>query len=320
MPSGPSRPRFCPAVLAAVVAAAASAAPAAGGQAGVVINEFWTHDAAVPPAEYVELYSAAGVNLAGLSLIAVDGNNRNRPDSSAYRRLALRLDFTAGDAIEPGGYLLVGGNLPAAIVPDFACPAGSLPNGSMTLAIVRTQDIETCEDGAGCAQTDPTELTEASLAALAANLIDAIAVMDDDAADPVYFNAPALAPNPGGNCWDAGARLPNGVDTDSPDDWATQDNFTLTLGSAEDHLSTPGFSNQVGGGACCLPGGACQTLTGPDCVGRGGTYAGDGSLCENVICATGTAPAGCMCDVDGQEGTTVFDLLAFLDCWFEGCP
>lgn len=225
MPTGSSRRGFPLAALTAVVAAAAIAAPAVargpGGEPSIVINEFWTHDAALPAAEYVELYSPAGVNLAGLSLIAVDGNSRNRTESPVYRRLALRIDFDATDAIEPGGYLLVGDNLPAGYLPDFGCPDASLPNGSMTLAIVRTQDIQTCEDGAGCPQIDPTELSDASLAALTANVIDAIAVMDDDAADPVYFNAPALDPNPAGVCWDAGARIPNGVDTDSPGDWQT---------------------------------------------------------------------------------------------------
>lgn len=305
-------------VLAAAAAGILAAAPSMAQD--VVINEFWTHDSTLPSHEYIELYSRTGVDLAGFSVIALDGASGDNPSSSRYRRLALRVDFAAGDSIEPNGYLLLGGLLPAEYMADRTFSPTSVPNQDMTLAIVRTQDIETCTIHGACPEIDADELTAASVAAITANLIDAIGITDSDTAGPSHFNATSLPPNPDGYCWDAGARFPDGADTDSPTDWSTQDNFTLVLGSTEDMLSTPGRDNGSSTGACCLPGGACRSLMAAECVDLGGTYAGDDSACENVICSTNTAPPGCMCDVDGEDGTDVFDLLAFLDCWFEGCP
>ena len=38
-------------------------------------------------------------------------------------------------------------------------------------------------------------------------------------------------------------------------------------------------------GACCIPGATCQFLSGPDCLAKGGVYAGDGSACGPNGCA-----------------------------------
>lgn len=303
--------------VSAVVSAVLAALPAVAQD--VVINEFWTHDSAGTSSEYIELYSATGADLHGLSLLIVNGNTNN-PVASGYRRVMLRMDFPAGESIEPGGYYLLGGSGLPAVYEVNRPLSGNIPEAAVTIALVRTQDIQTCSAG-NCPHVDENELSEASIQAITANLVDAVAVRDDDPSDPVFFNAPALGPNPNGDCWDAGARMPDGSDADSPGDFSTQDNFTLTLGSAQDLLSTPGRSNDTPGGACCLPGGECRLLAAADCIRRGGTYAGNGSLCANVVCATGTAaPDDCICETDGQEGTSVFDLLEFLDCWFEGCP
>jgi hypothetical protein len=37
--------------------------------------------------------------------------------------------------------------------------------------------------------------------------------------------------------------------------------------------------NAVAAEACCIPGAICQILSGPDCLARGGLYAGDGTAC-----------------------------------------
>lgn len=47
-------------------------------------------------------------------------------------------------------------------------------------------------------------------------------------------------------------------------------------------------------GACCLPDGSCQDgLTKTQCENRGGTYMGDGHLCANTRCPSGTGPDPC---------------------------
>ncbi len=302
-------------VWSAVLACSASAQD-------VVINEYWAHDFGSPLVEYIELYSATGVDLGGLSVIVVDGNNKNDSRTYNFRRLAVQVDFPQGTTIPPDGYYLIGSNLTDP-PPDRTIPANKIPNGTITIAIVRTQDIQDCTNG-HCDHEDEGELSPGSIDVITANLIDGIAIRDQDANDPVYFNAPVLPPTPTGTCWDSGARMPNGVDTDSADDFQVQNNAGMGFNSPYNALSTPGQRNDTVRGACCLPGGACEILPPTDCIERSGTYAGTGSLCTQVICSThtgGPGPTGCaMCDVDGEEGVDVFDLLAFLDCWFEGCP
>jgi len=48
----------------------------------------------------------------------------------------------------------------------------------------------------------------------------------------------------------------------------------------------PGF------GACCLSSGGCQEMSQGNCISAGGTYQGEGSLCQFVTC---TAPTGSCC-------------------------
>lgn len=43
--------------------------------------------------------------------------------------------------------------------------------------------------------------------------------------------------------------------------------------------------NAAAAGACCIPGALCQILSGPDCLGKGGVYGGDGSACGPNGCA-----------------------------------
>ncbi|MHC5005399.1 MAG: hypothetical protein ACYTJ0_20040, partial [Planctomycetota bacterium] len=50
-------------------------------------------------------------------------------------------------------------------------------------------------------------------------------------------------------------------------------------------------------GACCLPGGFCDTLTAAECEAAGGDYQGDYVLCEPGLCPE---PPGACCFVDGS--------------------
>ena len=74
------------------------------------------------------------------------------------------------------------------------------------------------------------------------------------------------------------ARCPDGSDTDNN----AVDFFA-------DPTPTPGSANdvdcaQLPTGACCIPGAPCVILTGADCLGQGGEYQGDDTVCDPDPC------------------------------------
>lgn len=79
-------------------------------------------------------------------------------------------------------------------------------------------------------------------------------------------------------------------------------------------------------GGCCLPDGTCAILSVADCSAASGVYAGDDTVCGDVICVVVGGGADCPCELDGDLAqVNVFDLLAYLDCWFNAsagnpCP
>lgn len=215
---------------------------------GLVINEFWADDALGDSAEYIELYcpSCGGANLSGLSVIIVDGDTLGSTSASQYKRVIGRWDL-AGYTMPLDGYFVIGGGTTPNV--DISFPVGTegfIQNGTQTYAIVRTIDI--------AYESGSEKLTDDSVAAITANLIDAIADIDNGAGDHTYFGAPVIGPAPGGFPWDMAARIPNGVDTDSPDDWVGQDHSALNieLFDANDRLSSPGTENTTDPvGVCC---------------------------------------------------------------------
>jgi len=207
----------------------------------VVINEFWADDAFGDDNEYVELWGQSGESLAGSSLIVVDGDTGGSVTSSNFNSVKLQVDLTAN--IPASGFYLIGGG--PDITPDLAIGVGSLQNGSQTYALVRTADIEYCDDGIKCAgHLDPDELTPGSVAAITAGLIDGLGTLNGGATDHTYFGAPVIGPNGAGYAWDTASRFPNGVDTDSPGDWFPQDNYgpQYEVGSPGS-IDTPGAMN-----------------------------------------------------------------------------
>ncbi len=63
--------------------------------------------------------------------------------------------------------------------------------------------------------------------------------------------------------------------------------------------------------ACCL-GGTCITATESDCTTAGGTWLGEGGLCENC-------PTPCPADILGEGQVDIYDLLYLLEQWGP-CP
>jgi hypothetical protein len=69
-------------------------------------------------------------------------------------------------------------------------------------------------------------------------------------------------------------------------------------------------------GACCLPDGSCVEVPPSLCELQQGVYGGDGSACTPDPCNV-----ACPCEADGDASqVNVFDLLAYLDLWFESDP
>lgn len=267
---------------AAAVAFLASATPAAD----IVINEYWADDAFGDDAEYIELFGPGGASLAGLSVIVVDGDTGGETTSGNYRSVDLQVDLTGTLPVD-GYYVLGAGTTPEV---DLAISLGDLENGSLTIAIVATSDIEYTVE-------DPDELTQASVDAITANPVtDVVATVDNGDGDHTYFGAPVLGPNPAGFPWDTASRIPNGVDTDSTGDWQTQDNFGLAieLGDANDLLSSPGSENgavEAVGGATLMQANASGTVVALGATGGTPSYdfiikvpglpAADGTLSDN---------------------------------------
>jgi hypothetical protein len=64
-------------------------------------------------------------------------------------------------------------------------------------------------------------------------------------------------------------------------------------------------------GACCVVSG-CVATNSSDCTGLGGTWLGEGALCDDC-------PASCMGDTDGNGVIDIEDLLNMMGSW-GACP
>ena len=179
--------------------------PAAAGTGDpVLLNEALASHTGTDTTEFVELFGVPGTSLAGLSLVAVEG------DGAAAGIIDRRVDFPAGARLGGNGSYLVGNLAGLAtnygVVPDLSWGNESLENGSQTLALVSSA-------GLGAPGTVVTG---------AEDVRDAFGLTDAGPTDAWFWSAPVVGPDdgflPGG-----ARRLTDGVDTDAVADWAFAD-------------------------------------------------------------------------------------------------
>ena len=170
----------------------------------VLLNEALASHTGTDTTEFVELFGVPGTPLAGLSLVAVEG------DGAAAGTIDRRVDFPAGARLGGNGFYLVGNPTGLAthygVVPDLSWGNESLENGSPTLALVATAGL-----GAQGTLVTGTE-----------DVRDAFGLTDAGATDAWFWSAPVVGPDdgflPGG-----ARRQTDGLDTDAVADWAFAD-------------------------------------------------------------------------------------------------
>lgn len=171
----------------------------------VLLNEALVSHTGADNTEYVELIGVLGAPLAGLSLVAVEGDSAGVPGT-----IDRRVDFPTGATLGGNGFYLVGNpdGLSAiyGVTPDLAWGSDSLENGSQTLALVRTSSIGDVGTVVSGSET----------------VLDAVALTDGGATDRWFWSAPVVGPDdvflPGGV-----RRVSDGVDTDTAADWVFAD-------------------------------------------------------------------------------------------------
>ncbi|MDW4496997.1 ExeM/NucH family extracellular endonuclease [Sulfitobacter sp. D35] len=170
--------------------------------------------------EYIEIFGTPGASLAGLSFIAVEGNDASGPGAIEFR-----YDFAGDAVIGDNGFLLLANQTAAAtygVTPNVIIAENSLENSSATYALVETASL------AGDVVTGGE------------SVIDAVASIDSTSSTS-YFGAPVIGPD--GSFFPAGVgRIADGVDTDQASDWKILNFFNDT---AE---NTPVAGTGLGGG------------------------------------------------------------------------
>ncbi|NOX57308.1 MAG: lamin tail domain-containing protein [Planctomycetes bacterium] len=299
----------------------------------VLINEIWADDPGADDVEFIELFGTAGVNLAGRSLIIIDGDTAGDVTASQYRSVTMQIDFTALDVLGGTGFLLVGtganiGTIDVdldALGGNANAAADDIQNGSQTYALVPTADIAFCTsvglpdascNGAG------TQLTAASEAALTANAFDAVATLDGSVGDHRYLVGAAPLVQDNGFAIDHGHRIPNGVDTDGSGDWETQFGFERTNPVDPADPSTPGATNSsqsLIAGSCCqgVDEQECKVLTEAACITSNGTFNGPGTSCgllpEDNPCSCGNIGSKPVLAFPAQLPTCLVDIVISSD-------
>lgn len=190
------------------------------------INEFVFDHPGTDTDEFVELFSDPSANLAGMTVVLIDGDSTN----SGLITLALAAGTTSAAGVW---------------VTPFQ---GTMQNGTQTLLLVRDftgatgNDLDSANDGT--LDTQPW-----------GEVLDAVAVTDNGTADRIYAGATLLpTTHPGGTGTVGGAsRSPNGMDTNVAGDWVRNDALGEGLPCCSDGtmpasgiaVNTPGAGNNV---------------------------------------------------------------------------
>jgi hypothetical protein len=234
-----------------------AAASVPGGQATraatgdpVLLNEALVSHTGADTTEFVELYGTPGASLAGLALLAVEGNSTQTPG-----RVDWRLDFAATAHLGGNGFYLVGNPEGLAdprygVTPDVAIDIDEaaleqiLENGSQTLAL-----LEAASAPAVGGMVTGGEVVR-----------DAVGLTDGGSGDQFYFGVPpnppvVVGPTAAGFLPPGVARSPVGWDTDTASDWMITNNSLDTS-----HTPTPASPYNFPPTASCGP--AVSTIAG----------------------------------------------------------
>jgi endonuclease/exonuclease/phosphatase family metal-dependent hydrolase len=201
------------------------------GNESIRLNEVFADQIeAIDTHEFIELVGPPELALTGLSVIVIEGDS---PNPGVVDRI-----WTPGfsESIGAGGYYLLGN---AALNPDFQIGTQNvLETGTQTILLVQNTslfvgvDIDPDNDGV------PDFVDSGTI-------IDSVALADGGlgSGDRVYHDAPVIGPV-GGNIPPGAARLPDGQDTDTSDDWTVLSAFLDA--SDGQHPITPGRTNLAG--------------------------------------------------------------------------
>lgn len=237
----------------AVVAGSMSSGHAVRAATGdpVLLNEALLSHTGADTTEFVELYGTPGTSLAGLALLAVEGDSSQNPGTVDFR-----LDFAPTAHLGGNGFYLIGNpegledpDNPYVVTPDVAIDIDEavrqiFENQSQTLALVE-------------AATAPAV---ASLLTGGEVVRDAVGVTDGGSADQFFFGVPpnppvVVGPDAAGFLPPGVGRSPAGSDTDTDSDWViTSNNLDAT------HTPTPASPYNFPPTASC--GSAVSTVAG----------------------------------------------------------
>ncbi len=257
----------------------------------MIMNEIFIAPEGTQDSEFVEIIGNPGDSLCGLSVVVIEGETYSK---GQVKRI-ISLDSCDSEVcyINSNGYFVVGGINPV-INADLVEGSGTslFENGTETFLLVRdtqltiispNNDVDTNNDG----------VVDISMS-IVGTILDKMGFIDDDypSTDKMYFDAPFIGPN--GTAVPAGAaRCPDGVDTDTADEWMV---LSADLAGAD-------------GGLPVTPGNANPAACGGDSDGDGDYDLADFAgfqKCFNVASAECSA-----LDIDGVPGITIEDYELF---------
>ena len=199
------------------------------GQVDPLINEFVANHTGSDVNEFIEIFGDPTTDYSAFTILAIEGDSGG---SLGVIDGVFPIGITNADGFWTSGFR-----------------SNDLENGTLTLLLVEHfsgsvgDDLDTDDDGALDAAPPWTRL------------VDNVAVADGGSGDLAYGNVVLTRGFDGNNATPGGAsRLPNGIDTDTPDDWLRNDPNGDGLSNFPDAapapsgvaVNTPGATNEPG--------------------------------------------------------------------------